>query len=475
MVNFEWLIWQTQGSSFDPPCASPMQLEGNMGRNPHWLSQFRARLATQWTALLLGAVLLGAVLRVGVALLRPLDLSYDEPTFVDLAANLLAGHGLSFSSDMYGVAIAGHPTSFEEPIYPLWLAFLQIVSGTGDVRILRAAQAVFGVLIVLIVYWLGSEVYSRRVGLAAALVVAVWPPLVYFSTFLMSEALYVLLLPLILLITILAAKGAHRSGWMLGLAVGALWGLVVLVRGATVLLLAAALVWVTLVNRNPRRIILPLFIAVGTIAVLVPWWVRNYSVHGAFVPLTTKAGYNLYHWSYPDEHQEVALGEPVPPLGGTEVQRDRAYQQMALAAMLQHPHQVAEQDVLKAVKFYSPVIGVEGPGALTLPYGMALGLVYLGAALQLLVRGRPRLNAAALLWAAVATEFAIGIVFFSNNRARLPVEPLLIVLAVPSALDLFMNLHHVTGLWRRGSRYPLLFPSAAADKKENGGVETASR
>src|SRR5512141_1676402 len=194
-----------------------------------------------WWKILAGALLIGAGLRVGIAVMRPLTLTYDEPTYVDLANSLVAGHGLVFSEDMYGVAVAGQATSFEEPVYPLWLAFLHLVTGTGDVRTLRVVQALAGTLIVLLAYLLGKTVFSRTVGLVAAGLVAVWPSLIYFSAFLMQESLYILLLPLALLITIVVGR-SRLTIWQL-FALGAVWGLTILVRGSTAIVVPLVLVW----------------------------------------------------------------------------------------------------------------------------------------------------------------------------------------------------------------------------------------
>ncbi len=395
----------------------------------------RTRLASiAWWKILAAAMLIGAGLRVGVALVRPLALTYDEPTFVDLANNVYAGHGLVFSEDMYGVATAGHATSFEEPAYPVWLAFLHLVAGTGDVRTLRVIQALFSTLIILLVYLLGGMIFSRSVGLVAAVVTAVWPSLVYFSAFLMQEALYILVLPLALLATLAFARRTQSTTLFYPLALGALWGVAILIRGSTAIFLPVVVLWLVLARRERHWgavTRMAVMLALGVLVVLTPWWVRNYRVHGAFVPLTTKGGYNLYHWDYPISNPDFeSFGVDVPQVTGTEVQRDHAYTSMAVAAMVAQPGTVLQDLVVKGVKFFRPVIGAEGPGKLSLPYAVALLAVYAGALGQLLgLSWRANRWELALLWITLALEVLLAMLFFSNNRARLPVEPLLIVLA----------------------------------------------
>ncbi len=396
----------------------------------------RARLESiAWWKFLAAAMLIGAGLRVGVAVLRPLDLAYDEPTFVELANNLYAGHGLAFSEDMYGVATAGQPTSFEEPVYPLWLAFLRLVAGTGDIRTLRVIQALFSTLIVLLAFLLGSTLFSRSLGLMAAGATAVWPSLVYFSAFLQQEALYVLILPLALLATLAFARTLSRPdrSWY-PLALGALWGVAILIRGSTAIFLPVIVVWLALAKRESgwRALMRTAAImAVGVVVVLTPWWIRNYQVQGAFVPLTTKGGYNLYHWDYPISNPDFdSFGVDVPQVNGSEVQRDHAYTSMAIAAMVRQPLTVLQDLAVKGIKFFRPVIGAEGPSKLSLPFAVALLAVYAGALGQMFGLGyRGNRQEVALLWIALALELVLAMLFFSNNRARLPVELLLIVLA----------------------------------------------
>ncbi len=133
---------------------------------------------------------------------------------------------------------------------------------------------------------------------------------------------------------------------------------------------------------------------------------------------------------------------PAPHLSGeTEIDRDHEYLQLALSAMAQHPTTIAKYAALKALDFLSPTIR-HGPKALSLPYALALGLIYIGAAWQLRDWCRQGPGApVTLLWIVVAYHLAVAMVFFGGNRARLPVEPLLIVLASPALEDGMCRLH----------------------------------
>ncbi len=219
-------------------------------------------------------LLVGVLLRVSWAFARSPELGWDEPLFTDLAKNLVGGRGFSFSHNVYRVAFAGRPTSFEEPLYPMWLALVQLVSGTTNTVAIRVIQAAISSLIVVLVYILGSLVFSRSAGLLSAFVTAMWPSLIYFSAFLMSDALFLLLLPLALL-SLLSTISLQRErrftssiGWLL--AVGIVWGMVVLTRGLALGLLLVSLVWLAIRSKTRSGLAQAAIIAVGVVVILIP-------------------------------------------------------------------------------------------------------------------------------------------------------------------------------------------------------------
>ena len=100
----------------------------------------------------------------------------------EIAANLLAGHG--FSVRFLG---ARGPTSQQAPIYPALVALAYAVGGAetpAALLTLELAQAILGGLLVLGVLRLAREVapHQRAVSIAAGLIAALHPTLVYAAT-----------------------------------------------------------------------------------------------------------------------------------------------------------------------------------------------------------------------------------------------------------------------------------------------------
>jgi len=146
--------------------------------------------------------------------------------FYHWQANLIAdGHGFA---EPYKWRIehrlspsAGHP-----PLYPLALAAVSALGGTGELAH-RCAGLVFGAATIALVGLLGRRVGGERTGLLAAALCAAYPLMIAVDGALMSETLYGALIAATLLAAyrLLDRPGARRA-----LLLGALVGLAALTR-----------------------------------------------------------------------------------------------------------------------------------------------------------------------------------------------------------------------------------------------------
>ncbi len=203
----------------------------------------------------------------------------------------------------------------------------------------RVAQALLGAATCLVIGRLGSRLFPGSIGWAAALVYAVDPYAIYFCGYLLSEPLCVLLTTASLLALV---RAGSQRGWEA--AWSCLCALATLTRPNMGLMLPLGLLWLL---RRPgsgfRRCGLALAVFCLT---LLPWTVRNYSVYGRFVPVTTRGGYNLWLWNntelYADpwfRHHTVFSIDPLEHErghGSSEVEVDAAYTRMAFTSIRQH-------------------------------------------------------------------------------------------------------------------------------------------
>ncbi|MBN2584836.1 MAG: glycosyltransferase family 39 protein [Planctomycetes bacterium] len=381
------------------------------------------------------ALIVLAVLAVGVRLgigLTHLDQVYrfpDSQGYRQLADHLLDGRGLTMTDFAGRENRAGRM-----PGYPLVLAALHGAFGPSAAPVV-VTQSLLAVAAVWLAYLLGREVAGRAAGLVAAAMVALSPWQVYFATVALTECWTAVLL----LATVFCCLRILRDGcWRWTVAAG---------------LCAAALVYV-----HPQFLGLPLLlgavaaiapgrrqwlarwaVAVAVCAVAVaPWVVRNEKVLGRPVPATTRFGATLYDGVNPaatggsDMRFERQLRGDTDALD--ELAYDAYYRRAAWRAIHDEPGRVLALVPAKLRRLWSPTPNLdEGQRAL---YRWASGLAYVpmmaGALLGVLVLVR-RPGALALLAAPVVLVTAAAAVMVGSIRYRVPVEPMLFVLAGAAA------------------------------------------
>ncbi len=135
------------------------------------------------------------------------------------------------------------PEAIRTPVYPAFIATLDLVVGSSHV-VIALAQGVLFVITCLLVYAIARTVTSERVAIAAGLVTALYPPLPYFGALALTEVLT----------TFLVTAGM------------ALW-LRALRRDSVGLLVISGLVFALIALTRPAFQFLPLFlVAAGVLA-----------------------------------------------------------------------------------------------------------------------------------------------------------------------------------------------------------------
>ena len=259
---------------------------------------------TRWFLLRLGLVTLGALMfrlsLLGSIAARNPD--GGDPLFYHLQANFLVeGHGFS-DPFIWLESQRFEPVAIHPPLFTMWLA---ISSALGFKSFLahKIMSCIAGALAVAAIGILGREAGGRgrrgaRVGLVAAVLAAIYPPLWSIDGQLWPEGLFTFMVAL----TALAAAKVWRKptlGW--AVATGVLLGLAALTRGEaiimSVVLVAPALL---LRDRQHRRNLTHLAAAaVACALVLAPWAIRNSLRFEEFVPLSTNSDEVLVYANTP--------------------------------------------------------------------------------------------------------------------------------------------------------------------------------
>ncbi len=235
------------------------------------------------------AFLLGLLLRIPVLLLVIADPARavppgDAPGYLQLALNLLRSGVFS-----QGTGAPFIPDAIRTPGYPLFLALVFGMAGISVVAI-AAAQSILHALTGVMVLRLGEKEFgSIRIGVIGALIWMVAPVPSVFSGILLSEIVFTSLF--LLLLWCLSAPSLRRAA--IG---GAVLGAGIMVRPIAVLLWPAmlpALVW----GSNGRRALAKCALFSATLAAVVaPWIYRNVVTFGK-PTLAAVQGYNLLYYN----------------------------------------------------------------------------------------------------------------------------------------------------------------------------------
>jgi len=278
----------------------------------------------------LGIVLFAMLIRWwSVELTMGVALRVDPMNYTNLATAVLEGRGLITDDVQYGRDLR----AYFPPLYPLVLAGWWALLGVSAWSTLALATLTDGVAA-----WALAD-SGRRLGQVAAGRVAglayfAWPAFALGAGLPQKESLTVLLGVLLLRGVVIwlndDAAGARR--WRHGLWLGLWWGLLALVQAS--LAIAPAFVALVLIWQRGfwPTLRLGLTALPALLAVLLPWWLRNWLVFGAFVPLTTASGFMA-------NSALVHIRAPFPPgiFDLPEPERSKVMGRIARGILLDNP------------------------------------------------------------------------------------------------------------------------------------------
>ena len=394
-------------------------------------------------------------LSVLVALAYVLLLVADRPLAGDEidydAYGTLAADGRWFWSQApYGIP---HPSAWKPPGYPAWMGVWYTLLGEDPTKV-EVVQTFLGVPMVLLTWALARRFTDdRRVRLAAAFVVALYPMAWQYLGLLYPEALAIPLSLAVLLVALGGGPTPRRAA-----VIGALVGVNLLVRPSAFFLLAGVLAgW--LVLGGLRRTAFAGVIAVAVAGVVIaPWMIRNADVTGTpmlsvqdialagtFNPTSANDPVYPYAWR-PLVARDVDLYDPDHPLSEADLRSELTSR--AFAYIRDHPASVPKAFFWNGL---SRLWDVRRPGrALAeVPFegrvrGVAIaGLVSYYVLALLAVGGLWRIRRdRALLATLLGTALAASIVFtaVSGTRYRAPLEPVIVVLACVAGVALLDRL-----------------------------------
>jgi tetratricopeptide (TPR) repeat protein len=186
----------------------------------------------------------------------------------------------------------GDEVFYQAPLYPYFLATLYRVGADGLLAT-RICQITLGAASCGILALAGWRFFSREVGIAAGLILAIYAPAFFADAMIQKSVLDTFLVSLVLLV--LAGVGDSASSRRC-LALGASVGILALSRENALVFVIALIPWLLWLGPAPasRRLLRAAALLTGFALVLGPVALRNWHVGGELHLTTSQFGHNFY-------------------------------------------------------------------------------------------------------------------------------------------------------------------------------------
>jgi len=229
----------------------------------------------------------------------------------------------------------GHEVFYQAPLYPYLLGLIYSVGGR-HLLLVRLVQAVIGSTSCALLALAAARLFSRRAGIAAGLMLALYAPAIFFDGLLQKSVLDVFFVCLALWLLSRSEetaevaqtvergtekkRGSHRSPRFLPyLALGLAMGGLALTRENAIVFMLVILAWAFLNaerrTSNVERLQRCAVFLAGIAIILVPVAARNSYVGGGFYVTTSQFGPNFYIGNNPaadGTYQSLRFGRGAP-------------------------------------------------------------------------------------------------------------------------------------------------------------------
>lgn len=369
-----------------------------------------------------------------------------------LAFNLL--HHNEFS------LVPGSPSVDYEPLYPLILAVGYGLVGKTWIGV-TLIQACLHAATTWVLFLLTQRLAGRLAGTIAGLYHAFYPYLLFHSLSVVDTTLFVFLVVLFLSLVL---KSIEQKSWSLYFFAGLTMGLCFLTRGSAIafvpvpLIILAYCAFVGGVKVGLLRLSVVLLACLITVA---PWTIRNYQLSGAPI-ISTHGAFGLWQGNNPQTYEllsndvsldEVYRKEPPeiyrtystkPRTPRKAVLVARTYQKEAFSFIADHPMEFTRLALLKFQKFWSWNMNPRmdnyaysshslRQSVYFLSYFPLLLLFPVGTWTLLRFHFWPTFTLVGI----VVTYTLAHMVVMGFTRARLPIDPILMILASTFIASLF--------------------------------------
>ncbi|MBX3421705.1 MAG: tetratricopeptide repeat protein [Pirellulaceae bacterium] len=187
----------------------------------------------------------------------------------------------------------GTEVFYQAPLYPYLLAAIYSVFGPSAM-VVRVIQCVFGAVACILITLCGNRLFGIRSGWIAGIMLAVYPPAIFFDGLIQKASLDLLLVCSLLWLIV---QLQYRRSWPWLVAVAVAVAALMLNRENARIAYPLLLVWILVEFSDQSLAKRWLWAGTFTLAmglVLLPVGMRNYLVGGEFLLTTSQVGPNFY-------------------------------------------------------------------------------------------------------------------------------------------------------------------------------------
>ncbi len=388
----------------------------------------------RWVAVCVAA---GLALRLafGLGYWTGKPMTHDEREYLALGRSLAQGNGFTYPADEPS---EGTGQRFgRAPGYPAFLALLQVRTPEGSVPVrVKVAQSIVGAIGVWLMAIIAWRCGGERAAVTAAAIGAIYPPLVWMPAYALSETVYsTLALGGALALTARTREGGARGERRRGALTAVLVAAAILVRPAMIFFVPIGAIWLW---RSRGVATAGVFVLVVALCIS-PWIIRNHRVYGRLM-LASEGGVTFWTGNHPlavgdgdlaanPALKQAEIGFRQAHAGLTPEQLEPFYYRAALEWIRANPGAWLALEARKA--FYTVVPTGPSYALHSARYTAASIVAYLLVLPAAIVSAlKRRHNAPLALWLLAAATVLAGLVFFPQERFRIPViDPALIVSA----------------------------------------------
>ena len=201
-----------------------------------------------------------------------------------------------------------HKFFWQSSFYPFFLSRVYFFSG-ASIICAKLVQILLGSALCVLVYWLGHNVFDRRTGILAAVITALYGPLIFFESKLLATGWSSIWS--VVLILLLLKAGEKKRLWIY-FALGICGGLSIITRPTFLPFLAAASVWLLVTLRRASMqwamiAVRKALVLMGALCILAPVALICFHVTGRFGILPESGPINLYVGNNPETSKTITL------------------------------------------------------------------------------------------------------------------------------------------------------------------------